>query len=130
MPELKRMLMTRIVANPAALDALDVGTARSFRIAPDEVFIDADTITDALQDDFAIVTKEASMSGVWITTKDAILFLEHECSWVLPTERPAFAQGAVAHLPVKLYFEEDRVLFMTSASFAEDLQERLEGFIA
>ena len=130
MPELKRMLMTRIVANSAALDALDVSDARSFRIAPDEVFIDADINTDALQDDFAIVTKEASMSGVWIATKDAIHFLEHECSWVLPTERPAFAQGAVAHLPVKLYFEEERVLFMTSASFAEDLQERLEGFIA
>ena len=130
MPELKRLMMTRIVAKPAALDALDTGDARSFRIAPDEVFIDSDINTDGLQDEFAIITKEASMSGVWIDAKDAIHFLEHECPWVLPTERPAFAQGAVAHLPVKLYFEEEQVLFMTSTPFAGELQERLEGFIS
>jgi len=128
--QLKRMMMTRIVATSEALDSLDVGQARSYRIAPDEIFIEADISSEAVSDAHAIVTKDASMSGVWLPSEDAIHFLEHECPWVFPTERPAFAQGAVAHLPVKLYFEDNQVLFMTSAPFAEDLQDRLEGFLS
>jgi len=128
--QLKRMMMTRIVATSEAIDRLDVGNARSYRIAPDEVFIEADISSKAVSDVHAIVTKEASMSGVWMSSEDAIHFLEHECSWELPLERPAFAQGSVAHLPVKLYFEDGQVLFMTSAPFAEDLQNRLEGFLS
>ena len=130
MPELKRLYLSRVVATPDALDNLSLGTSRSFRIAPDELFTEATITQNDVSDKYAIVTQEASMSGVWLPESEALHFLEHECSWVLPTERPAFAQGAVAHLPVKLYFEEGSVLFMTMAPFAEDLQNRLEGFLS
>ena len=38
---------------------------------------------------------------------------------------PAFAQGAVADIPVKLWFEDDEVLIITPAPLAADLAERL-----
>jgi len=120
--------MTRIVALPSALDEVDFSAALSFRVAPDEVYVQAEVIPK-LKDDYAIITKEASLVGVWLSSEDAHHFLELECAWKLPLKRPAFAQGAVAHLPVKLYFEEERVLIMTAAPHAHDLNERLKGFI-
>lgn len=128
MLELKRLPMTRVVALPSALDEADFSDALSFRVAPDEIYVQAE-VTPKLKDDYAIITKEASLAGVWLSSEDAQRFLEHECAWELPVERPAFAQGAVAHLPVKLYFEEERVLIMTAAPYAHDLSERLKGFI-
>ncbi len=128
MLELKRIPMIRIVALPSALDEADFADALSFRVAPDEVYVQTG-VMPSLKDEHAIITKEASLAGVWLSSQDAHHFLEHECVWELPSERPAFAQGAVAHLPVKLYFEEGRVLIMTAAPYAYDLSERLKGFI-
>ena len=45
--------------------------------------------------------------------------------WALPTERPAFAQGAVAEIPVKLWFEEASVRFVVPAAYAADLGEQM-----
>jgi hypothetical protein len=44
----------------------------------------------------------------------------------LPTARPAFAQGAVANIPLKLWFEHDRVLFIVQSPFAADFEERMK----
>jgi len=62
---------------------------------------------------------------VWIDHVTAIDLLERECDWELPRDRPAFAQGIVAGLPVKVWFERERVLFIVAAPFAADLAERL-----
>ncbi|MEZ4726271.1 MAG: hypothetical protein R3E79_03955 [Caldilineaceae bacterium] len=52
-------------------------------------------------------------------------FLERTCEWEPPHTRPAFAQGMVAGLPVKLWFEPERVLFVIAAPYAADLAERI-----
>jgi hypothetical protein len=44
----------------------------------------------------------------------------------LPQKRPAFAQGAVADIPVKLWFEEDRILFLTPGPYAIALENRMK----
>ena len=123
--QLESLPMTRIVAKPEALDKADFGEARLYRVAPDELYVDADIDDSAINDAYAIITKEASLSGVWLSAKDAKHFLAHECAWQLPEARPAFAQGAIAHLPVKLYLEKERVLIMTFSPFAYDLAKRL-----
>lgn len=133
MPEPKplhfqRLLMTRIVAKPEALDAVSFDEL-SFRVAPDELYILGDVNTSSINDDFAIIRTEASMSSVYLDTDEAMHFLEHECAWKLPTERPAFVQGMVAHLAVKLYFEREQVLFMVAAPFAHDLEQHMRKFL-
>jgi len=44
----------------------------------------------------------------------ALDFLERSCEWELPRARPAFAQGMVAGLPLKLWFEPERVLLIAA----------------
>lgn len=128
--QLERLPMTRIAAKPEALDKADFGNARLYRVAPDELYVDADVDALAVDDEYAILTKEASLSGVWLSAKDAKHFLVRECAWQLPEARPAFAQGAIAHLPVKLYLEKERALIMTFSPFAHDLAKRLSEVLA
>lgn len=127
MPELKLLHGTRIVATPAALDeAVWPPDALALRIAPDEVFVTAGGPTsDMLDDPHVIVAPDAGFAGAWIAADEALDFLERSCEWELPRGRPAFAQGAVAGLPVKLWFEENRVLFLVPAAYAPDLEERM-----
>ena len=129
---LERIAGTRIVARPEAIDATawPDGTV-ALRLAPDEVFvtsaIDAATITDP----HAIVEPETGFAGVWLDRRTAIDFLHRECDWELPgmgrgeSEAPAFSQGLVAGLPLKIWFERDRVWLIVAAPFGEDLMERL-----
>jgi ABC-type Fe3+-hydroxamate transport system substrate-binding protein len=124
----ERINAIRIVATPAALDAIAwPAGALALRIAPDEAIITADVKPDAIliHDPHAIVVAESGFAAAWIAADEALDFLEHACEWELPRERPAFAQGAVAGLPVKLWLEQDRVLFLVPAPFAIDLKERM-----
>lgn len=124
MPELKRFAATRIVATPAALDAARwPQDALALRIAPDEVLVTAAVSAEIVNDPHAIVVPDAGFAGVWIDADEALDFLERSCEWELPAARPAFAQGAVAGLPVKLWFEQERVLFIVPAPYAADLEE-------
>lgn len=123
---LEHLVGTRIVATPAALDAARwPDTARVLRIAPDEVFIVASVSADSVSDPHAIIVPDAGFAGVWVAAPEALDFLERSCEWELPADRPAFAQGAVAGLPLKLWFEHDRVLFIVPAPYAADLEERM-----
>jgi hypothetical protein len=126
-PELRPFPATRIVAAPPALDAAawPDGTL-VLRLAPDEVLIFLPVHEVAVSDPHAIIVAEDGFRGVWVAAEPALTFLEHACAWELPSARPAFAQGAVADLPVKLWLEADRVLFLVPAPFAADLEERLE----
>ncbi len=126
MPEPKRIPATQIVATPAALDAaVWPQDALALRIAPDEVLVTSAVTAAILGDQHAIVVPDAGFAGAWIASDEALDFLGRSCEWQLPRERPAFAQGAVAGLPVKLWLEEDRVLFLVPAPYASDLEERM-----
>lgn len=123
---LERFTGTRIVALPQAIDiAVWPEGALAFRLAPDEVLVTAIVHATALDDAHAIVERETGFSSVWLDHVTAIDVLERECDWELPRERPSFAQGSVAGLPVKLWFERNRVLFIVASPFAADLAERL-----
>ena len=126
MPALEGFTGTRIVARPQAIDgAVWPEGALVFRLAPDEVLVTAAVNAAAIDDPHAIVERETGFSCVWLDHVAAIDVLERECDWELPDERPAFAQGIVAGLPVKVWFERDRVLFIVASPFAADLMERL-----
>ena len=122
---LDRLTATRVVATPAALDAA-VWPPRAIvlRVAPDEVIALATIDASSIGDPHAIVELDTSFHGVWIPTTDALAWLERECDWEWPADRPSFAQGAVAGLAVKIWFETDRVLFVVAAPFASDFAER------
>ena len=75
-------------------------------------------------DEYAIVMADGAFFGGWIALGLALAVLERECEWEVPHTRPAFAQGMVAGLPVKLWLESERVLVLVAAPFAHDLAER------
>jgi hypothetical protein len=99
------------------------------RLAADELLIIGEAPEVAkvvvIDDPHAIITNETGFAGVWWSAGEALEFLSRACEWELPKARPAFAQGMVAGLPVKLWLESDRVLFVTAAPFAADLAERI-----
>lgn len=128
MPVPEPMIATRVVATPAALDAVAwPADALVLRLAPDEVIALAEVGQDVIlpHDPHAIIFAETGFASAWIAADEALDFLERACEWELPRQRPAFAQGAVTGLPLKLWFEADRVLFIVPAPFAADLEERL-----
>lgn len=133
----ERLAATRIVALPRAIDSARWPEgALVLRLAPDEVLVTAEVDAAAIDDGHAIVERETGFDGVWMERLAAIDFLERECDWELPrgmgqlgngsaADRPALAQGLVAGLPVKVWFEDDRVLFIVASPFTADLMERL-----
>ncbi len=128
MPALERMMATRVVTTPTALEAtVWPADMLVLHVAPDELLVVGNFRADLIlsHDPHAIVVAETGFASVWLTAAEALDFLERACEWELPRQRPAFAQGAVAGLPLKLYLEADRVLFIVPAPFMADLQERL-----
>ena len=126
MHALNRIGGTRIVATPAALDTAPwPSDALVLRLAADEAFVTTPVAADAIADPHAIVAPDGGFAGVWLPTAEALDFLERTCEWELPPARPAFAQGMVAGLAVKLWLEEDRILFIVPAPFAMELAERM-----
>src|SRR5262245_32107604 len=125
-PELKRIALTHIVASPSSLDAARwPEDAIALRIAPDELLVTTEVRREIVKDPYGIIEPDAGFAACWIPADEALELLKRSCKWELPRERPAFAQGAVAGLPVKLWLETERVLFITPAPFATDLEERL-----
>lgn len=123
----ERINATRIVASAPALDAVAwPAGAVVLRVAPDEALVLAEVEPDGVWslDPHAIVVAETGFVGVWLAPDEALDLLERACEWEPPTARPAFAQGMVAGLPLKIWFETDRALFITPAPFAADLEER------
>lgn len=128
MPALEAFTATRIVATPTALDtATWPENSLPLRTAPDEVLLLNSSAPNALPaDEHAIIEPEGSFMGLWLPMNEALDFLQRTCAWELPAACPAFAQGAVANVPVKLWLESERVLFIVQAPFAADFLERLE----
>ena len=127
---LLRLEATRVVAAPAALDALTAeapwrGDVLALRIAADELLVTAPPEFDVPGEPHAIVRRETGFSCVWLDAADAERFLDRECDWKRPAGRPTLAQGEVAGVPVKLWFETERTLLLLPAPFGAALQRRL-----
>ncbi len=124
MPALDRSPGTRVVADPAAIDAWLAGLPPStivIRPAPDDAFA-IGVATAEVADPHAIVVDERGFVGGWCTLED----LRRHLEWTPPTERPALAQGSVAGVPAKLWIAaDDRVFLVTAAAYADVLAERL-----
>ncbi len=126
MRALERLTAMRIAATPAALDAVRwPDGAIVLRVAPDEVVVLADCSAVSIADPHAIVVADTSLFGLWMAANPALAWLARECDWEWPSARPAIGQGAVAGLPITLWFERDRVLFVVPGPFAADFEERL-----
>lgn len=127
MPALETFTASRIVATPAALDnAAWPPNTLPLRTAPDEILLLNTSEPISLPaDEHAIIQPEGSYMGLWLPMNEALAFLEKTCAWELPTARPTLAQGAVANVPVKLWLESERMLFIVQAPFATDFLERL-----
>ena len=126
MPELKRMPVTRIVAMPAALDCVKWSKeSLVLRTAPDEVLVTPPLKDISIDDPYAIVVTEGGFAGAWLQKAEALDILERCCEWEIPQARPAFAQGAIADIPAKLWFGDDRVLVMVPAPYVVDFEERI-----
>jgi hypothetical protein len=124
--ELKRIQGTRIVATPSALDRAPWPVdALTLRLAADELFVTTPVTADLIDDPHAIVAPDGGFAALWLPATEALDFLERTCEWELPHTRPAFAQGMVAGLPVKLWLEAEQILFVVAAPYAHELAERL-----
>ncbi|HSF86485.1 MAG TPA: hypothetical protein VLG28_12635 [Acidimicrobiia bacterium] len=124
---LERLVVTRIVSTPEALDLLDLPAGGlMLRIAPDEALL-LGVVGVSVDDPHAIVITDPGWCAVWVDAERATRFLNHECAWPRPSVRPAFAQGMVGHLPVKLWLEADRTLFVVPHVSAEDFGALLEA---
>jgi hypothetical protein len=121
---IKRLHGTRIIAKPKAFDELKIN-AITLRFAPDDALVLSKVDANAINDPHAIVIEEQGFVGVWLKHKEAIEFLKHNCEWEIPQTHPAFAQGMVAGLAMKLYFEKTKVLLVVTAPFEKVLAERL-----
>ncbi len=133
---LEPLVCVRVVATVAAIDAARwPGGSIALRVAPDEVLVISDPVahpadsTDlsdvTVADPHAIIERDTGWCAAWVPSEQAIDLLERACRWEPPRVRPAFAQGALADCPVKIWFEPDRVLFVVAAPFAADLEARL-----
>ena len=134
-PRLRRLESTRVSATPAALDALVADPpwpagALAFRTAPDELLVTAAPDFEVAGDPHALVERETAFSYVWLDEATAERFLDRECEWRRPNARPALAQGEVAGIPAKLWFEAGRTLILTPAPLAAAFQRRLTSSLA
>ncbi len=131
----ERFDSTHIVALPDALDriemdALDLGDGViPMRFAPDELVLLNHTGPIDVDDSHAIVVPDGSWRGEWLDADTAALFLRAECAWSIPERRPAFAQGLVAGLPVKLWFDQQRTLIVIAHVRADDFAARLAPYL-
>ena len=119
----------RIVADSTSLDGLHppVGGV-ALRLASDEVLliIDDQSFNWSVADPDAIVVDESGLSGVLLDRGGFEHAIAPHIDWAIPTAHPALAQGLVAGVPCKLWFDEDDdVLVLCSTSHVHELEARL-----
>jgi len=127
-PVVEAMVVTRIVSTSELIDSSHTAQDLiAMRIAPDELMVlgDVAEFSEWSSDPHAIVAADTGWAGAWLDRERATAFLLSECEWQLPSERPAFAQGMVSHLAVKLWLEEDRTLILVPSVMSAELEARL-----
>ncbi|MEE2778399.1 MAG: glycine cleavage T C-terminal barrel domain-containing protein [Acidobacteriota bacterium] len=123
-----RVSLSRVVATQAAISELAevfAGEAVCLRVAADEILVDAPVSAEQVSDPHALVERESGFAAARFAVETAADLLRATCEWCLPESRPAFAQGSVADLPVKLWLEESHVFFLVPEPFALELEQRL-----
>lgn len=126
MPALERLQATRIVAIPAVLDVVPWPDAVPvLRVAPDEVLAVGTIGPGLISDPHAIVAAETGLFGVWMERAETRRRLAMYATWQWSGAPKSVAQGAVAGLPVKVWFEVNRALWIVPEPFAADFEERL-----
>ena len=120
---LERVRLLHIVATPSVLDELTERVV--LRVANDEAFLFAGHLPELSGDPHAIIQTDDGFAAGWLPVAEALDLLARTCDWELPAQLPAFAQGAVAGVPAKLWFEPDRVLFVIPAAYISDFEARI-----
>jgi glycine cleavage system aminomethyltransferase T len=122
----RRLAATHVMATPGALDELAAAAESDvLRIAPDEALVLGELTAESLADPHAIVERETGFSGARFDPGEAAEILTRTCDWEPPREWPAFAQGAVAGVPVRILFARDSVLMVVQTPWAHELEGRL-----
>ncbi len=113
----------RIVADPAALDALLAALPAGFtglRFAPDEAFVLGLTGL-VLDDEHAIVEDERGYVAIVVDRE----VVDRHLEWAPPAPTQ-LAQGAVAGVPAMLVIRPDgRVWIVTHTAYVDELMDRL-----
>ena len=96
----ERLRLIHVVALAPAIDAaVWPEGAVVLRTAPDEALALAASMPQVAGDPHAIVRFDEGYAAIWLSSEEARERLARTCEWELPSQRPAFAQGAVAGLP-------------------------------
>jgi hypothetical protein len=113
----------RVVATPAALDALSPPEGGAvLRIAPDDAIVTGTAVL-SVDDPYAIVEPEYAFVH-WRLTPTEFEAIKRHIEWPLPAAGE-LGQGLIAAVPAKIVIAPDHVLLIVSASLADDLTERL-----
>ena len=118
----------RVVAKPAALDALTpgIGTPSEpgvmLRIAPDDAIVTG-TTTVTVDDPYAIVEPEYTFVQ-WRLAPAEFAEISRHIEWPLPPDS-RLGQGLIAGVPAKILIASDHVLLIVSAGLAHEMLERL-----
>lgn len=122
----------RVVASPEAIDRAvwhDEGPEEFeplvVRLAPDDAFAIGATGVE-VDDPHAIVEHEVGFIALMFPADEVVDVVVPRLEWPAPMERPAFAQGAIAGVPAKLYLDSTgAAIVLVLASYLDDLLARL-----
>lgn len=118
------MALIRIVATPAAIDALAAGSGDRvcIRIAPDEILIDpSGNELGPIDDPHAIAASDHSYSVAVVRSEDE---LARAIEWEWPATTPV-GQGLLLAVPVKLVRHRHLLLLFCPTAVVHELEERL-----
>ncbi len=119
----ENLIGLRVVARPAALDAVAAPAGGvMLRIAPDDAIVTG-TATLVVDDPYAIVEPEYAFVH-WRLTMAEFDGIKRHIEWPLPAAG-VLGQGLIAGVAAKIVIDSDHVLLVVSASLADDLTERL-----
>lgn len=123
-----------VVASPEAIDGAtwrDDGPGPDefeplvLRLAPDDALAVGATDVE-IDDPHAIVEREVGYMALMFPADEFVDSVVPHLEWPPPTERPAFAQGAIAGVPAKLYIDSTgAAIVFVLAAYIDDLLSRL-----
>ena len=124
----------RVTATPAALDravwhddgrGVDEFEPLVLRLAPDDALAIGATGVD-IDDEHAIIEREVGFLALMFPADEFADVVVPHLDWPAPLQRPAFAQGAIAGVPTKLYIDTTgSAIVFVMASYVDDLRSRL-----
>jgi hypothetical protein len=95
------------------------------RFAPDDALAIGATGVD-IADEHAIIERESGFLALMFPADEFADLVVPHLEWPAPMERPAFAQGAIAGVPSKLYIDTTgAAIVFVMAAYVDDLRARL-----